>query len=190
MDESGFQFAKQQNLRTVEHLSFSQESGVRLAVVIQIRESTITRLGVTGASQRHRDSGHIPLLFFRLGTGAVLWLRAGRNGGRRLNCFVLCNDTGGRLLHHVDDRILDQHLRHLSWRFSWCLPCHDLRWPLFLGRGFRCTPDCTPDLGLCLFRCRPFCGLLARRLGTGLATFRAFLARRNALLCFGHDCPL
>jgi hypothetical protein len=31
MDESGFQFAEQPNLRTVEHLSFSQESGVRLA---------------------------------------------------------------------------------------------------------------------------------------------------------------
>jgi hypothetical protein len=47
IDESGFQFAKQQNLRTVEHLSFSQESGVRLAVVIQIRESTITILFCT-----------------------------------------------------------------------------------------------------------------------------------------------
>jgi hypothetical protein len=31
MDESGFQFAEQPNLRTVQHLSFSQESGVRLA---------------------------------------------------------------------------------------------------------------------------------------------------------------
>jgi len=31
---------------------------------------------------------------------------------------------------------------------------------------------------------------LARVLGAGPATFRAFLARRSALLCFGHDCPL
>jgi hypothetical protein len=84
----------------------------------------------------------------------------------------------------------DRHLYHLSWRFSRCLPCRDLRWPLFLGHGFRGTPDRTPDLGLCLFRRRALCGLLARRLGAGLATFRAFLARRNALLCFGHDCPL
>jgi hypothetical protein len=28
--ESGFQFAEPKNLRTVQHLSFSQESGVRL----------------------------------------------------------------------------------------------------------------------------------------------------------------
>jgi hypothetical protein len=31
MYETGFQFAEQQNLRTVQHLSSSQESGVRLA---------------------------------------------------------------------------------------------------------------------------------------------------------------
>jgi hypothetical protein len=154
-----------------------------------------TRLGVPAALQRRYDPGRIPwidLLFFRVGAGAVLWLRAGRNGGRRLNCFALCNDnhTGGRLLDHVDDRVLDRHLHHLSWRFSWCLPRRDLRWPLFLGHGFRGTPDRTPDLGRCLFWRRALCGLLARRLGAGLATFRAFLARRNALLCFGHDCPL
>ena len=60
----------------------------------------------------------------------------------------------------------------------------------FLAMGFAFTPDRTLDLGLCLFRRRALCGLLARRLGAGLATFRVFLARRNALLCFGHDCPL
>ena len=51
-------------------------------------------------------------------------------------------------------------------------------WPWVSGH-----PDRTPDLGLCLFRRRALCCLLARRLGAGLATFRAFLARRNALLC-------
>jgi hypothetical protein len=31
MNASGFQFAEQKNSRTVQHLSFSQESGLRLA---------------------------------------------------------------------------------------------------------------------------------------------------------------
>jgi hypothetical protein len=31
MNVSGFQFAEQKNSRTVQHLSFSQESGVRFA---------------------------------------------------------------------------------------------------------------------------------------------------------------
>jgi hypothetical protein len=30
---------------------------------------------------------------------------------------------------------------------------------------------------------------LRPRLGACLAAFRAFLARRNTLLCFGHGCP-
>ena len=71
-------------------------------------------------------------------------------------------------------------------RQSWYLPCRDLRWPLFLGHRFRGTSD----LRLCLFRLRVPCGLLTRRLGAGLAAFRAFLSRRNALLCFGHGCLL
>jgi hypothetical protein len=180
-------------------------AGTRMAcargdLVIQFHKGTDIALSCTSARactalQRRYDPGRIPwidLLFFRLGTGAGLRLAIGRNGSRRPNCFVLSNNNhaGEWLFDHVDDRVLDRHLYHLSWRFSRCLPCRDLRWPLFLGHGFRGTPDRTPDLGLCLLRRRALCGLLARRLGAGLATFRAFLARRNALLCFGHDCPL
>ena len=71
----------------------------------------------------------IDLLVFRLGTDAALRLRTGRNRSRRPNHFVLSNNdhAGDRLLDHVDDRVLDRHLYHLSWRFSWCLPCRDLR---------------------------------------------------------------
>jgi hypothetical protein len=58
----------------------------------------------------------------------------------------------------------------------------------FLGAfGFRSTTARTPDLGLCLFRRHALCGLLARRLDACLAAFRAFLARRDTLLCIAKE---
>jgi hypothetical protein len=135
------------------------------------------------SSRTPRARNRIDLLFFRLGTDAA----AGRNGITNPNRFVFCNDnrSGDRFLDHVDDRVLDWHLH----RGSWCLSCCSLRRRLFLGCGFRGSSTRT-DLGLRLFGCRVLCGFLACRLGACLAAFRDLLARRNALLCFGHRCPL
>ena len=73
----------------------------------------------------------------------------------------------------------DWHLHQLS-----SFRC--LRRALFLGHRLRRAHARAPDLGLRFFRRRVLCRHLARRLGACLAAFRALLARRNALFCFGH----
>jgi hypothetical protein len=89
------------------------------------------------------------------------------------------NRAGGWLLDDVDHRGFDWHLHYLS-----SFRC--LRRALFLGHWFRRDHARAPDLGLRFFRRRVLCRHLARRPGACLAAFRAFLARRDALFCFGH----
>src|SRR6516165_6568919 len=115
---------------------------------------------------------------------SALGLAAGRNRGRRLNRFVLCdsNHAGGLLLDDVDDCGFDRGYRHLC---DWS-PFHCLRRPLFLGRRFLRAHARALDLRFRFFWCRVLCSHLARRLSACLAAFRTFLTHRNALLCFCH----
>ena len=150
---------------------------------------------VTGAPQRHRDSGAYRGLAYCSsvsGPASGLGSRSDERGvAVRIVSYSVTTTTpgtGSSITSMIVSSTGTSTTCLGAFLGAFLAAIFDGRW--FLGHGFRGTPDRTPDLGLCLFRRRTLCGLLARRLGAGLATFRAFLARRNALLCFGHDCPL
>ena len=119
----------------------------------------------------------IDLLFFRLAPVPGVASRSDEMGVA-VDLSVLSNNNhaGDRLLDHVDDRVLDRHLHHSSWRFSWCLPCRDLRWPLFLADR-TLAPWTLPFSASC-----PLRPSLRAGSALGLPRFRFYASQRASLL--------